>query len=131
MTPGNGDALLLTAGEQMGRVRPGIRTYPPAFRALSTRRRISGAGHAQILRAKGHVLLHHVGNDLVVRVLENHTHAAADCHNSGQVGGVDAVHIHLSAGRQQDRIEVLCQGGFSAAVGAQDGHKAAAFNGKI
>ena len=58
---------------------------PTAASASSTRRRISSAGNAQILRGEGHVLLHHVGNDLVIRVLEHHAHAAADLQQQGLV----------------------------------------------
>ena len=35
-------------------------------------------GHPQVFRCEGHILLHHVGHDLVVRVLEHHAHPLAD-----------------------------------------------------
>ncbi len=44
------------------------------------------------------------------------------------VGGVDAVHIHLPAGGQQNGVHMLGQGGLSPAVVAQHGHKAALLN---
>ncbi len=99
---GNGDALLLAAGEQMGRVgdklahtHGGQGIVHPAADLLR--------GHAQVLRGKGHVLLHHVGDDLVVRVLEHHAHPAADLQKQFLVGGVHALHVHLAAGRAAAR----------------------------
>ena len=121
---GNGHPLFLSAGEQVGGVLPvlvhahgleGV-VHPPA----DLRR-----GHPQILRGEGHVLLHHVGNDLVVRVLEYHAHGAADVQQFILVGGVDAVHVDFAAGGQQDGVQVLGQGGLAGAVVPQHSHEGA------
>jgi len=87
------------------------------------------AGNAQILRAEGHILLHHVGNDLVVRVLEDHAYAPADGKDPILVGGIDAADVDLAAGGKQNGIKVLGKGGFSAAVGAKDCYEAPLLNG--
>ena len=125
--PGDGDALLLSAGEEVGGVLPELvhahRLQGVVHPAADLLR-----GHPQILRGEGHVLLHHVGYDLVVRVLEHHAHGAADVQQLLLVGGVHTVHIHLAPGGEQDGVEVLGQGGLAAAVVAQNGHKGALFN---
>ena len=60
----------------------------------------------QVLRSKGHILFHHVGYDLVIRVLEHHAHRTADGQEKLLVGGVHPVHIDLApVGR---RIELKC-----------------------
>ena len=88
-------------------------------------------GYTKILRAEGYILLHHVGNDLVVRVLEHHAHPAADLQQEVLIGGVHAVHPDLAANRQQDRVHVLGQGGFPGAVVAQDDGEASTGNGEV
>ena len=82
--------------------------------------------HAKIFQCKGNVFLHHGGNDLVIRVLEHHTHGLADIIDLVIICGVHALHVDLAALRQQDGVEVLCQSGLAAAVGTQHGHKFAA-----
>ena len=89
-----------------------------------------GGGHAQVLRGEGHILLHHAGHDLVVRVLEHHAHPAADVQQGRLVGGVHAIHVHLAVGGQEDGVEVLGQGGLARAVVAQDGHEGAGLDGQ-
>ena len=90
-----------------------------------------GTGYAQVFRAEGHILLHHIGNNLVIRVLENHAHLPADGDDSVLLGSVHAAHIHFAPAGKQNGIEMLGQSGFSAAVAAQNGHKRAFFNGNI
>ena len=87
-------------------------------------------GDPQILRGKGHVLLHHVSYNLVVRVLEDHAYRPADVQQPAVVGGVDAVHIDRAPGGEKDGIHVLGQGGLAAAVVAQHGHEGALLNGQ-
>ena len=126
----DGDALLLPAGQKMGGVLPvlvHVHLLQGAVHSAADFR----AGNAQILRAEGHILFHHVGNDLVVRILENHAHVPADGENPILVGGVDAADVDLAAGGKQYGIEMLGQGGFPAAVGSEDRHKASLLNGQI
>ena len=69
MTPGDGDALLLPAGEQMRCVAAVfIHADLPqrVIHPLADLRR----GDAEVLRREGDVLLHDVGYDLVIRVLK-------------------------------------------------------------
>ena len=120
--PGDGDALLLAAGEEMGGVLPEL-IHPHGLQGVVHPAADLLRGDAQILRGEGHILLHHVGHDLVVRVLEHHAHRAAHVQQPGLVSGVHAIHVHFSAGGQQDGVHVLGQGGLSAAVVTQHGHK--------
>ena len=87
------------------------------------------AGNAQIFRAEGHILFHHIGNDLVVGILEHHAHMTANLHEKIIVGGVQAADIDLTAAGQQNGIEMLGKSRFAAAVAAKNGHKAAFFDG--
>ena len=88
-------------------------------------------GHSQVLRGKSHVLFHHVGDDLVVRVLEHHAYPAADLQKTFLVLGVHALHVHLAAAGQQDGVQAFGKGGFSGAVVPQHHHKASLFNGRV
>ena len=82
----------------------------------------------QIFGGKGHVLFHHIGYNLVVRVLEHHAYGAADVQQPGLVGGVHAAHPHLAPGGEQDGVHMLGQGGLAGAVVAQHGHEGARFD---
>ena len=75
-----------------------------------------GPGQPQIFAGKGHVFLHHGRNDLVVRVLEDHTCGLADVKQQVFFGSVHSCHIHLAAGRQQNAVKMLGKGAFAAAV---------------
>ena len=87
-------------------------------------------GDTQILRGKGHILLHHVGHDLIVGILEHHTHPAADLQQKVLVLGVHALYIYRAAGGKQHGVEMLGKGGFAGTVVAQHHHKAALFDGQ-
>ncbi len=80
-------------------------------------------GNPQVLRAKGHVLLYHAGDNLVVGVLEHHAHLAADIQQLRLVAGIHAVHIDLAPGGEEDGVKMLGQGGFARTVVAQHRHK--------
>ena len=126
---GDGHPLLLSAGEQMGRVAGKFRHTHRRQRVVHTAADLLG-GDPQILRGEGHVLLHHIGHDLVIGVLEHHAHTAADLQQQGLLLGVHAVHIHRAAAGQQHRVHLLGQRGFPAAVMAQHHHEAALFHGQ-
>ena len=87
--------------------------------------------HSQIFRGKGHILLHHVGDDLVVRVLEHHAHPAANLQQARLVLRVHALHIHLASAGQQNGVQAFGKGGFARTVMAQHHHKASFFNGRV
>ena len=86
--------------------------------------------HAEVLGREGHVLLHHIRDDLVVGVLEHHAHAAADLEQQRFVHGVHAVDAHPAARGQQHGVEGLGERGFSAAVVAEDDGEAPALDGE-
>ena len=89
------------------------------------------AGNTQVFRAKGHILFHHVGDDLIIRILENHTHITADADQKFLIGGIQAADIDLAAAGKQNGIKMLGKGGFSATIAAQNRHKTTLFNCKI
>ena len=121
----NGDALLLAAGEVVRSALP----------VLVDARHLHGVVHAaahlfgrdaEVFQRKGDIFLHHGGDDLVVRALEHHADLLADIVNFVLVLGVHPLHHHGAAFGQKDGVEVLGQGGFAAAVRAQNGHELAA-----
>ena len=87
--------------------------------------------NAEILRGKGDVLLDHIGDHLIVRVLEDHAHRPADVEQEGFVLRVHAEHRDTSALGQKDRVHMLCQRGFAAAVAPQHRHKTPLFDAQI
>ena len=118
---GNGDPLLLAAGEQMGRVA-GELAHAHRRQGVVHPLPDLPAGNPQVLRGEGHVLLHHVGHDLVVRVLEHHAHRPADGQQQMFVQGVHSLHIHMAPAGQQNTVERLGQGGLAGSVVAQHHH---------
>ena len=82
----------------------------------------------QIFGSEGNVVLHDVGDDLVIGVLEHHAHGAADLQQLIGVGGVHACHVHLARGGLQDAVEVLGKGTLPRTVVPQNSHKAALFD---
>ena len=81
-------------------------------------------GQTQILRSKGHILFHHGGHDLVVRILEHHPCLFPDVKELVFLPSVHPSHPHLTPGGQQNGVDVLGQGGFPRTVVAQHRHKA-------
>ena len=126
----DGHALLLSAGEQVRGVLAVLIHADKAQRgvhALADLLRF----HAQVFRGEGHIVLHHVCHDLVVRVLEDHTDATAHIEDARLVGGVDPVHQHAPLVRDEDGVHVLGEGGLAGAVLPKHRHKAAPFDGQI
>ena len=125
----NGNALLLPAGKLVG---GSITLFIDAGQLHG----LVNAGadllgrNAEVLRRKGDILLHDGGNDLVVRVLEYHAHLLAHIVEMILVAGVHPFDQHRARLGQEDRVEVLGQRGFAAAVGPQYSHELAAVDGK-
>ena len=88
-------------------------------------------GDTQVLRAKGHVLFHHAGHQLVIGVLQHQPHPAADLQLGFLHGGVDAVHQHFPGGGKQHPVEQLGHSGFPTAVVPQKGHELPFLNGEV
>ena len=85
-------------------------------------------GDTQVLRAESHILLHHIGHDLVIRVLEHHAYPSPDLQQVLLIAGVHSIHPYRAARRQQHRVHVFGQSGFPGAIVAKHCHKAAPFN---
>ncbi len=86
------------------------------------------ARHAEVLRGEGNVVLHYVGDDLVVRVLEDHAHGAADGDQLLLVGRVHVLDPNLALRGDKDSVHVLGEGGFAGAVMPQHRHEAPLFD---
>ena len=122
----NGNSLLLAAGKKMRRmlaVGVHIHLLQCLIHPISNFR----TGNSKIFRAKCHILFYHIGNDLIVGVLKYHSHIPANRHDPLLVGGIDSAHINLAPAGKQNRVEMLCQSGLSAAIGPKNCHKAALF----
>ena len=126
--PGKGPPLLLAAAELVGPLQPVLvnagHSHGLIHPAADFFRR-----HPKVFQGKGHILFHHRGHNLIVRVLEHHAHGLADVVELAVVLGVHSFHQHGAAFRQEDRVEMLGKGGFAAAVCPQHRHKFAFFHG--
>ena len=92
----DGDALLLSAGEQVRRVLDELRHADGLERVVYAISDL-GARHAQILRCECDVLFDDIRHDLVVRVLEHHAHAPANFKQERFVHRVHALDIDIAA----------------------------------
>ena len=117
---GDGDALLLPAGEPVRGVEPELIHPYPAQGLIHPAADLLGL-HPQILRGKGHVVLHHAGYDLVVGILEHHSHLAAHGDQIGIHAGVQPLDQHSAFRRGEDGVAQLCDRGLARAVVAQYG----------
>ena len=79
--------------------------------------------HSHILRSEAHILLHHLSDDLVVRILEHHPRSLAYVPDLRFIQSVHPVHPDGSLGRIQDSVNVLGQRGLPGTVMSQDGDK--------
>ena len=84
--------------------------------------------YAEVFKAKGAVLLHHGGDDLVVRVLEDHAASFAHFEAVFFLVRGDAVNPDLALLRDVEGVEQLGKRRFAAAVAAQHGHELAALH---
>ena len=118
----DGDALLLAAAQL---IRRSIAFFVDAGQLHG----LVDAGadllrrYAEVFRRKGHVLFNDGRYDLVVGVLEHHADLLTYIVEVVLVAGVHALHEDSSGLGQQNRVEMLCQRGFAAAVRAQHGHE--------
>ena len=124
---GYGDALLLTAGEQVRRVGAEFvhsdgserLVHPLAYLLLR---------YAEIFRRKGDVLLDDVGNYLVIGILEHHAEPAADLKRQRLVLRVHAKGVDSAAAREIERVEMARKGALSGAVMPENTGKASLFD---
>ena len=84
-----------------------------------------GGLHPVVLQGKGHVLLHNGGDDLVVRILEDHPHPLADVVEVLFLPGVHPFYQDPSPHGQEDGVEMLGEGALPGAVVPQNGQELA------
>ena len=84
--------------------------------------------HAQVFQAEGHVLAHHVGHNLVVRVLKHHARMPPDVPYLLVLRGVQTADQHAAFRRQVEGVHQLGQRALAASVVPQYRHKRALFH---
>ena len=89
------------------------------------------AGHSQILRSKRHIVFHHIGDDLVIRILEHHPDGLPDRKELVLIGGIHTIDPHFPFRGCEDAVKMLGKGGFSRSVVPEDRHKAPLLDRKI
>ena len=128
----NGDPLFLTAGKQMRCILFKGR-HPDRFQRVIDTLSDLGRCDTQILRPKSNIILDDRGNDLVVRILEDHAGGLTDVPEVFFILRIVAVDEDRSFCRQKQRVDQLCQRRFAGTVLSDDRDKTALFNrqGKI
>ena len=121
---GDGDALLLAAGEARG-VGLGEGAHGDAVELAADAALDLGGLDAEVLGAEGDVVLHDRGDDLVVGVLEHEAEALARAAVRGEVdaaAGEDvlAQERHVAGVRGEEPRQHEGERGLARAVGAQD-----------
>jgi hypothetical protein len=115
--PGEGDALLLAAGESIGLA------VLVAFEADGPYRKGDALPHLvvgdpEVFEAESHVVLHEGGDEAVLGVLEEDAEVFADL--EGLRGGVASRHAHAARTRPQEAVQEADERGLAAAVRAYD-----------
>ena len=120
--PGNGNALLLPAGQELGRTlfkaahAYALQSAAHFFRNILFRR-------AEVSQPKGDILLHQRGDELIVRVLKYHAAGPADLPQVGASLRVQPRHGQFSALHRDQRLQMAGKSGLAAAVAAQQGNQ--------
>ena len=119
---GDRNTLLLPSGKLIGgklaefvhshRLQAFFHTFPDLLR-----------GNSHVLRAKAHILFYHLTDDLIIRVLENHSGFLSDIPKLIFLFGVHTIYPDSTLGRIKNRIHMLGQCGFSGTVMSQDRNK--------
>ena len=78
---------------------------------------------AQVFRPKSHVFFDDGGDDLVIRILEDHAHVLAYLPDIVGVIGPHAADFTRAGRRRQEDIEMLGQRRLAGTVGPDDGDK--------
>ncbi len=115
---GDGHALLLAAGQAVHLAAlEALQAHlgQRCFHALPQ----LGRGHAQVLGAEGHVVLHQAGHQLVIGALEHQPRVRADEEQVGRLVGATAEHPHGACLGHQQRVDELRQGRLARPVAAQ------------
>ena len=80
-------------------------------------------GNSHIFRTKADILLDHLSNDLIVRILKNHSRFLTDIPDTILILRVHAINPYRSLCGIQDRIDMLCKRRFAGTIMSQNGHK--------
>ena len=119
---GNADPLLLAAGEAVGRFLAEL-VHIQRLQALFHSFPDFRGFHAHVFRSEADVFFHHLRNDLVVWILEDHARPLADIPDLAFIRCIHTVDPYLAFCRIKQGIQMLGQCGFTASVMAQDHDK--------
>ena len=112
----------MPAGQLIRRILPEL-IHPDSLQALLHTLPDFLCGNAQIFRAKAHVLLNDLTDDLIIRVLENHTGLLADIPQIAFIRGVLAIYKNRSFRRIKNCIDMLGKCGLAGAIMPQNCHE--------
>ena len=117
--PCDGNSLLLSSGKFVGRMFA-VGIHPHSFQAFFHSLPDFLCGNAHVFRPESHILFHNLSDDLIIRILENHSCALTHIPDICLIAGVLAVHKNRSLCRSQKRIDVFGQCGFTGSVVPQN-----------
>ena len=122
----------LLAARQLERTLLGhlVKRQPHALKRLAHARIHLVVLQPQVARPERYVLVHGLGEQLVLGILEHHADAAAQAGLAALVGNVGAHNQHLSRRGLQDAVHVLDDGGLAAARVPGDAQKLALMHGE-
>ena len=112
-------SLLLTARQPVGRLLA-VLQHSDLSQAVIHPRPDLICRNSDILRTEPDILLDHRSDDLVVRILENHTRLLADFPYLFLPGGINLVDPHRPLGRHEQRVHMLGQSRFAGTVVSED-----------
>ena len=127
---GNGNSLLLPAREHM-RSALLVLLHAHHFQGLLHALQNFLPGHAKILRPEGDFLIHHRGDQLIVRVLEDHARRLPDGKLVFLFCRIHPGDFQPAGGWRIQRIDQPGKGGFAAAVVPEYDNELPFLHGKV
>ena len=115
----NRHALLLTAGKAVRGFVPVLDHTDLCQGFLHSRPDFIGR-NAHVFRAESDILLDDRSDNLVIRILKDHTCLLPNFPELRLLGGVDPVDPHSPLGREEQSVHVLGECGFSGSVMSED-----------
>ena len=115
----DGDALLLAAGEMI-RALLAVFVHPDDPQALLHALPDLLRGHAEVLRTETDVLLDHLADDLIIRILKDHPGFLPHIPEMALICRVHPVDLDGASGREEQRVDMLGERGLAGSVVPED-----------
>ena len=116
---GDGNPLLLSTGKLVGR-KFSVLIHAYSLQALFHPLPDLFRGDSHVFRTESYIFIHHRTNDLVVRILKNHSGCLTDIPDVLLFPRIHPVHPDGSLCRAEKRIKMLCQRTFPGTVVAEN-----------